>query len=71
MARVRRREGRDTPLLKVTERVYYHEYASPFGRAAAEHDNSKRFLVLQRFDVARTVDIQRFDSWYKKTIDKR
>jgi len=59
-------EGRDTPLLRVTERAYYHEYAAPFNRTTAEHDSNKRFLVLQRFDVAPNIDFHRFDSWYNR-----
>jgi hypothetical protein len=59
-------EGRDTPLLRVTERAYYHEYAAPFHGTSAEHDSNKRFLVLQRFDVASAVDIHRFNSWYNR-----
>jgi len=59
-------EGRDTPLLRVTERTYYHEYAPVFNRSTAEHENAKRFLVLERFDIAPNVDSHRFDSWYNR-----
>ena len=59
-------EGRDTPLLKVTERVYYHQYAPAFAfaTATAESGNSKHFLMLERFDVTPNVDGHRFNSWY-------
>src|SRR5215831_3126721 len=57
-------DGRDTPLLKVTERAYYHQYAAPFTTASAKHDNNERFLVLERFDVAPNVDSHRFNRWY-------
>jgi hypothetical protein len=57
-------EGRDTPLLKVTERAYYHQYAEALATATAQSGNSKRFLVLERFDVAPNVDGHRFNSWY-------
>src|SRR5215470_10347018 len=57
-------EGRDTPLLKVTERVYYHQYAAAFTTATAESGNSKRFLMLERFEVAPNVDGHRFNGWY-------
>src|SRR5262249_47343306 len=57
-------EGRDTPLLKVTERVYYHQYAPAFAfaTATAESGNSKHFLMLERFDVTPNLDAYRFDS---------
>src|SRR5262249_22041238 len=57
---------RDTPLLKVTERAYYHQYAAPFNTASAKHDNDKHFFALERFDVAPNVDSHRFNSWYNE-----
>jgi hypothetical protein len=57
-------QGRDTPLLKVTERTYYHQYAAPVTTTTATHDADKRFFVLERFDVAPKVDGHRFNSWY-------
>jgi len=63
-------EGRDTPLLKVTERAYYHQYTAPFATARAEHGGGTRFLLLERFDVAPNVDSQRFNSWYDGVTQK-
>ena len=57
-------EGRDTPLLKVTERVYYHQYAAAFTTATAGSGNREHFLMLERFDVTPDVDGHRFNSWY-------
>jgi len=57
-------EGRDTPLLKVTERAYYHQWTVPLTTASAKHENSNRFLLLERFDVAPDIESDRFESWY-------
>ena len=44
--------GRDTPLLKVEERVYYHETAAPRVSGPAPAPGARTFLLLERFDVA-------------------
>lgn len=44
--------GRDTPLLKVEERVYYHETAAPRVSGPAPAPAARTFLLLERFDVA-------------------
>jgi hypothetical protein len=57
-------EGRDTPLLKVSERAYYHQYAAPYAAVTTKNVNNKRSFVLERFDVDPNVDGHRFNSWY-------
>jgi hypothetical protein len=44
--------GRDTPLLKVEERVYYHETAAPRVSGPAPAPGARTFLLLERFDIA-------------------
>src|SRR6516162_9447561 len=58
-------EGRDTPLLRVTERAYYRQWTAPVTIASAKGEGRNRFLVLERFDVAPGADSRRFESWYK------
>jgi hypothetical protein len=56
--------GRDTPLLRVTERAYYRQWTAPVTIASAKGEGRNRFLVLERFDVAPGADSRRFESWY-------
>jgi hypothetical protein len=61
--------GRDTPLLIVTERTYYHRYSAPFATAGAHHAGAS-FLVLERFDASPKADAGRFDNWYNAAYRK-
>lgn len=56
--------GRSTDLIKVVERVYYHQYAPPVPGAAA---GAGRYFYLQRFDCcSQRIERQRFDRWYRR-----
>lgn len=58
-----------TNLLKVTERVYFHQY-EPTHTAAAVHKTPKanKYLYMARFDCCRSPAATReFDRWYTHT----
>lgn len=58
---------RSTDLLKVTERVYYHESAAAITAAGARAAGDQEFLFLERVDCcADAAAERRFNSWYEK-----
>lgn len=62
------KEGHSTPLLKVTERVYYHQYAPIYeGRRSAAHGKHS-YLFLARYDRADGSSLDDFDRWYNDTF---
>ena len=59
---------RSTDLLKVTERVYYHESAPAITAAGPRAAGGQEFLFLERVDCCGDAAAERrFNSWYTKT----
>jgi hypothetical protein len=59
---------RSTDLLKVTERVYYHELAPSITAAGARAAGAEEFLFLERVDCCTDAAAERrFNRWYEKT----
>ncbi len=60
--------GRSTDLLKVVERVYYHEYSAPIEVSAAAHADVPSFLYVVRVNPpAGAASEAAFNEWYDGT----
>ena len=60
--------NRSTDLLKVTERVYYHEYRSAIAAANPPAPAGQEYLFVERVDCcADAAERRRFNSWYDGT----
>ena len=57
--------GRSTDLLKVTERVYYRQYAPPLEAPVPAASTDKEYLYVAKLDCCRPgVDERQFNEWY-------
>lgn len=60
--------GRSTDLLKVTERVYYRQYAPAYEAPNAKPSGSNEYLLLERVVCCRDQAAEeRFNDWYDNT----
>lgn len=64
------RLGRGTDLLKVVERVYFGQYSAPFTPPGSRSHGRSHYLFLERFDVARSSDNTRFNTWYDELYQR-
>ncbi|MFM7783927.1 MAG: hypothetical protein ACKPE6_04680 [Gammaproteobacteria bacterium] len=67
LARDMPKQGRATPLLRVTERIYYRAAGAPRNGTLAG-GGGKSFLVLHRFGCAADADTATFDAWYDARV---
>ena len=57
-----------TDLLKVTERVYFHQYSPAYRTRGARSSEMNRYIYMTRFDCCTDAGARkRFDHWYSKT----
>ncbi len=60
-------QHRSTDLLKVTERVYYHEFAPAIAAAESRAARDQEYVFVERVDCcADAAAERRFNSWYAK-----
>lgn len=64
LARDMPKQGRATPLLEVTERIYYRRYRGTREAASASATGAHDYLVVARFGLAKEADVVAFDAWY-------
>ena len=57
-----------TDLLKVTERVYFHQYSPAYRTTPGRSSEMNRYIYMTRFDCCTDAGARkRFDHWYTKT----
>jgi hypothetical protein len=57
--------GHSTNLLKVTERVYYHQYTPTVVAPAPRNAAANNYLYVVKINCCKTKsDLKKFDSWY-------
>lgn len=62
------KEGHSTSLLKVTERVYYHQYTPAYEARAAKSAGKNKYLYVVKINCCRDkVELAKFDAWYDGT----
>jgi hypothetical protein len=62
------KEGHSTNLLKVTERVYFHQYTPTYDAPDAKPAGKNKYLYVVKINCCRDkTDTAKFDAWYDKT----